>query len=126
VKSGALAWLSAVAVALLVLAQWLLATMLAWASGVSDAPAPSLAFDWKWVLPWLLPEIALAVGLAVSWLRWRSGHSFRTGWSYTLALGYASLFVLWLLYAITDQRTVRGVPRNLEDWTVELIRRITH
>jgi hypothetical protein len=67
---------------------------------VSDQSAPSLAFDWKWLLPWLLPEIVLLTGLAVSRRRRHSGRTFRGSWTSTLCLGFASLFVLLLLYAI--------------------------
>ena len=124
-KRGALAWLSAGAIAALVVAQWLLATWLAWASGVSDQPAPSLTFDWPVAAALVAPRDRPPHGprreLASPALR---PHLPRN-WTSTLGLAFASLFVLWLLYAITDQRTVRGVPPSMEDWTVNLIQRMT-
>jgi hypothetical protein len=117
-------WFSVGVVTLTLAAQWLLGVMLAWASGVSDNPAPSLYFDWRWVPLWLLPAEVAAVGLLVSLVRRGLGRGFRTSWTITLWLMVASVFVFWLLYGFTDQRVVRGVPPSVQDWTVDLIRRI--
>ena len=121
-KARGLTWVSAAVAGSALAGQWILSTALAWASGQSDAPGPSLRFDWRWVPLWLLPAEVLLSGLLLSAALWRSGRGFRTSWKYTLALTAASVLVFWLLYGITDQRVVRGVPPAVEDWTVDLAR----
>jgi hypothetical protein len=123
-RARALVWVSAGVAGGAVAGQWILSCWLAWVSGVSDAPAPSLRFDWRWVPLWLLPVEVLLVGLLVSVASWHSGRGFRTSWRWTLALSAASVFVFFLLYGATDQRVVRGVPPGVEDWTVDLARRL--
>ena len=61
---------SVAVVAVTLVAQWVLGVTLAFASGQSDQPGPSLLFDWRWVSVWLLPVDFLVVGLLVSVLCW--------------------------------------------------------
>jgi ABC-type sulfate transport system permease component len=121
VSTRALAWLSTGVIAATLVGEWLLGVLLAWASGQSDQPAPSLAFDWRWLPLWLLPAEVLVVGLLVSVLSRRFGRGFRRSWTSTLGLMVASVFVFWLLYAATDQRVVRAVPPSVEDWSVRFL-----
>ena len=113
---------SVVAVVGLLVAHWSLSDVLARASGKTDQPGPSVVFDWRWLPLWLLPKLVLLTGLAVAVVRWRRGGRFQCSWGYTLGLAYASLVLFWLLYGITNQRVVRGIPPQVEDWTSQIRR----
>ena len=120
-SNRALALVSVVVVPLTLALQWVLGIALTWGAGQSTYDGVSLDYDWRWVPLWLLPADFLVVGLIVSVLCRICGRGFRASWTATLWLMVASVFAFWLLYAATDGRVVRGVPRSVEDWSVRVL-----